>query len=154
MSFTRFSRKRGRPRSSRSSAIDRGTPEFRRKQAAGLTADTLDILHRSRRLEDNELHEALLFRRLYTIRFGNPHVEAMDLLHVSSTRSSPCDRSGEEGCYRAISEELYSRNLLSPLINTVIFGECGKGEEWLGRLKDALDVFSKARRRESVNSPL
>lgn len=147
MSNYRFSRKRGRPRSSLKDSNDRGTPEFLMKQAAGLTADILDILHRAGKIDEGELHEALKFRRLYFIRYGNPSLQAMNLAEDASSSGTARERDVEEAEYRLIIATLREGELLKTLIDVVIFGYTKNEEKWLITLKQAIGILSSTRRQ-------
>lgn len=149
MPSTRFSRKRGRPRSSPAPSHDHGTPELQHKRTEGVTEDLLDRLHRAGQLCDDELRNAQLFRRLYTIRMGNPLPLALDPSRISMGTSTQRDRSHEERQYRSISFCLARAGLLTMLINTVMFEKLEKGEIHLMRLKQALRIFGQQMRKAS-----
>lgn len=154
MPSTRFSRKRGRPRSSPASGLDRGTPELQHKRISGTTDELLDRLHRAGRLTDDELRNAQLFQRLYTIRMGNPLPLALDPSRVSTGISAQRDRSQEERQYRTTSLALERAGLLTALINAVMFGRLGKEELHLRRLKQALRLFGQEMRNNRAQGAI
>lgn len=87
---TRFSSRRGRPRSERPS-VDLGTPELILKRAYGETAETLDLCLERNIITDSQHRCGMHFRWLYTLRYGAPDISARDFTHIPAPLISSDD---------------------------------------------------------------
>jgi hypothetical protein len=121
-----FRTRRGRPASTRA-IIDKGTPELVAKRDAGLTREVIDVLHKSGKLNDQELWCALHFRWLYHVRFGSPTVRTTDPARPQHYHPPSCEepnwRVRYNAQYRQISVALDQRCLLAPLLNIAVFND-------------------------------
>lgn len=99
----RFSTRRGRPRMCKTGP-DTGTPEFRAKYDAGLTQQAIDMCYARGYITESELHCAMHFRWLYSLRFGCPSLQALD---IAKTRHGPLREEEAESTWRAARQREY-----------------------------------------------
>jgi len=102
-----FPNKRGRPKAVREEH-DLGTPELQAKRGRSETAEPLDVLL-AREIITAEQHWCgIHLRWLYTLRYGAPHIGAMDI-----TRASGMDVHNDDPEWRAAREEEYHQAVRS-----------------------------------------
>lgn len=126
MPRTRFSTRRGRPPVSRPSR-DKGTPELCEKRAAGLTFEAIDTCYSRRLINEAQHRAALHFRWLYTLRFGAPCVQALDIsrLHTGciSDQDETAWRQARQQDYREAAQLLEKEKLLVAVLRVSVFDD-------------------------------
>jgi len=103
-----FSSKRGRPKLVREKS-DKGTKEFQKKKARGVTSEPLDLCLKKGFITPDQHWAGLHLRWLYTLHFGVPTVSSVDL--DVRGRSSSVDKYDDE--WRAKRELEYGRAVFS-----------------------------------------
>ena len=152
MSRKSFSTRRGRPRT-RIAAPDKGTPELRVKRAAGITGEAIDLCHRRQLITDSEYWCALHFRWLYTLRFGSPGVQALDLCKTRGNHSPQEDtpwRQARNQEYRQAARLLEAERVLAAVLRVAVFDDSGpvmsrsaSAQETLHRLRQGLALLQR-----------
>lgn len=150
--MARFSTRRGRPRT-RNCAPDKGTPELRKKRAETLTSEAIDLCYRRGLITERAHRHALHFRWLYTIRFGAPAVQALDISQSQhgrhqTTEDSPW-RIARQQEYRQAAMALEARNALVAVLRVAVFDDptplkasCA-AEDCLRRLQTGLSILDE-----------
>lgn len=126
MPRTRFSTRRGRPRAQFPSR-DKGTPELRMKRASGLTNEAIDLCYNRQLINEAQHRAALHFRWLYTLRFGTPNVQALDISQ-SYTGSAPNKdetawKKARQQDYREAAQQLEQEKLLVSVLRVAVFDD-------------------------------
>lgn len=153
MSRKSFSTRRGRPRTRRT-APDEGTPELREKRAAGLTSEAIDLCLRRGLITESEHRCALHFRWLYTLRFGNPGVQALDLRKTHHGAHPPPEdspwRDARNREYRQAARLLEAEQALMAVLRVAVFDDVSPAlartsaaQETLGRLRHGLTALRR-----------
>lgn len=124
-SRTGFRARRGRPPVSRI-AVDPGTPELVAKRALGVTSEVIDIFHNNGRLTDYQLKAALRFRWLYTLRFGVPSIQCIDMTGMYTRIPTIEDskwRADRQNEYREAAHMLEAHGLLNSVLRGAVFND-------------------------------
>lgn len=147
MPRNRFSTRRGRPRTPRITQ-DTGTPELRQKHAAGATSETIDLCLRHHLITEAQHRAALHFRWLYTLRFGAPSVQALDLTSPRE-RAAPQEDTAwlqaRQQEYRHAAQALESRHLLVAVFDdpTPLRSGSHTAADCLHRLREGLGLLMR-----------
>lgn len=153
MPARRFTNRRGRPRSERP-ALDKGTPELQNKRKQNITVETIDTCLSKGLISESQHLAALRFRRLYSLRFGAPHIRALDLGRASYSRSysmaeSTIWRERHEAAYRQLAQHLETAGSLVAVLRVAVFNDSSvlrpqlpTTQETLTRLKRGLDLIN------------
>jgi hypothetical protein len=123
--MTRFTNKRGRPKSDKPS-IDLGTPELIQKKANEETNESLDICLRRGLIEQSQHWCGIHLRWLHTIRYGAPGVSAIQLFDMSQDTTGVVDeqwRKDRESEYIDAVCLLAKHHALKPIVNICIYNE-------------------------------
>lgn len=153
MPARRFTNRRGRPRSEKP-ALDKGTPELQHKRKQHLTAETLDSCLSAGLISCSQHQAGLRFRRMYSLRFGTPHIRALDLSRPSHSRNHATEestswREQNEAAYRSIAQQLESTGSLVAVLRVAVFNDRSilrpqlpTTQETLTRLRCGLDTIN------------
>jgi hypothetical protein len=123
-SIMAFPRRRGRPKRTNPTSIDKGTIELMEKRKAGITSEPLDLCWSRGLINELQHASGIRLRWLYTLRFGAPTLSAY----------SP-DRLGGHSCkyedgewlrkrqneYRVIIEHLEKKRLREIVVDVCVF---------------------------------
>ncbi len=124
MAYSRFPTQRGRPRSTASRDSDYGTPELVYKRACGQTMEAIDLCHERGLISAQQHRAGLHFRWLYTLRYGSPHISAMDLLRASGQAAGEKDasqwRMDREAEYETAFAHLRARQLHAVVVDVCV----------------------------------
>lgn len=154
MARTRFSTRRGRPRATARITPDKGTPELVRKREQSLTSETIDLCYQRGLISEQEHHAALHFRWLYTLRFGVPTVQALDIDKSHRGGAMPesepaCWRTARNQEYRQLAQLLEARHLLVAVLRVAVFDDPAPlrqdtpaGKDCLQRLQKGLALLA------------
>lgn len=151
MTARRFPRRRGRPRTIKP-AHDNGTPELQRKRKQQATAEAIDACLSAGLINEAQHQAALLFRRLYRARFGNPHIRALDLTRPSHyslahTQEETGWQQAQHQGYRRIAQQLETNGTLVAVLRVAVFDDASitqqhrpSAQHTLARLRLGLDT--------------
>lgn len=120
-----FTTRRGRPKH-RLDGPDLGTAELRRKQAAGFTAEPIDLLLSRALISEDQHWCGLHLRWLYTLRYGAPSLTSRYLADQGMpTTPQACEqwRAGREREYHDACTLLRERQRYDCVLRLSVFNE-------------------------------
>lgn len=124
---SRFSTKRGRPKSAPKPQTDHGTPELILKRACGETSEAIDLCLQRHIITADQHRSGLHLRWLYTIRYGAPNISALDMTRGAGNHipleDDPNWRRAREDDYAQAVTILKSRKLYEPVMQVCIYDE-------------------------------
>lgn len=124
---SRFSTKRGRPKSAPNRKTDHGTPELILKRACGETSEAIDLCLQRRIIGADQHRAGMHLRWLYTIRYGAPNISALDMtrgagMHIT-VEDDPNWRRAREDDYAQAINLLKNRNRYEPVMQLCVYDE-------------------------------
>lgn len=124
---SRFSTRRGRPKTVPKPQIDHGTPELAFKRAHGDTTEAIDLCLQRRIITPAHHRSALHLRWLYTIRFGAPSISALDISRSTGaaiiTEDDPTWRQAREQNYNEAVTLLKKHDAYDVVMQCCIYNE-------------------------------
>lgn len=123
--MTRFTSRRGRPKSDRP-RTDMGTPELILKRALDETAEAIDLCLQRRIITRDQHWCGLHLRWLYTIRYGAPGISAIDLTRIDGMEMIEDSlewRSAREKEFSDAAQRLKSKRCYQPVMQLCVFNE-------------------------------
>lgn len=123
----RFSSRRGRPALQRPQQ-DSGTPELQAKRAAGITSEGIDLALQHALINQGEHWTALHFRWLYSLRFGSPRIQALDIACPGRGIAPPARKDdvwhlARNQEYREAAQLLEAHGLLVAVLRVAVFDD-------------------------------